>query len=170
MKGDLHTLKRVCEYASKTMVLGEIVILVVCAAVLILGLLAPSSDSAAGILKSVAGLSIPSDTASYADLVRVIFILVLGWYTVHVIRVLMQSIEREHSPFTDGNVHPVVSASKIYIIAAVVLGALTAVSSGNVGETAFVFFGCIMIGVVLYCLGLIIRYGAVLQDESDHTL
>lgn len=170
MKGDLHTLQKVCGYASKVMLLGEAVIAAVILAVAVLGLTSPFVGWSADALSFIAGLRVPSDLATYADLARVLFILVLGLFTVFTVRLLMISVSREHSPFTLDNVRPMVAASKVYLLGAVVIGALTFLATESFGETVFVFFGCVLISVVLYCFGLMIRYGAVLQDESDHTL
>ena len=50
------------------------------------------------------------------------------------------------------------------------MGVLGLLGPHGVLFAAFVFFGCILVSVILYSLALIVRYGSVLQNESDHTL
>ena len=45
MRGDLHTLKKVCKYASAVMLIGEIVFAALVIAMLVLGVVAQFSDS-----------------------------------------------------------------------------------------------------------------------------
>jgi putative transcriptional regulator len=170
MKGDLHTLKRICEYASKVMLVGEATIVAVLAILVGLGVASFASDLAADILSKVFGLDVPDDIPSAAGLAMVAFILVLALFTVWSIYSIMISIRDEHSPFTEGNTGILIRLSKVYLVSSVVLGALSMVYVGRLGPAAFMFFGCILVCVVLYCYALTVRYGAVLQDESDHTL
>lgn len=170
MKGDLHTLKRICEYASKVMFAGMIVIIVFLAATLALGIGSAFSDGMGDILNTVTGLESPDDLQSWAALLKIVAILALGAVTVYTVYLLMVSIRDEHSPFNDRNTGSIILLSKIYLVMSAVLLALSAAASDSIAMVAFVFFGCILLSVLLYCFALIVRYGAVLQDESDHTL
>ena len=170
MKGDLHTLKRICEYASKVMLGGEVVLGVVLAATVVLAACSLFSDGAADVLHDLIGLGKPCDLASVSALLEVVVILLMALFTVWTVYSLMISIMREHSPFNEPNTNAVILISKVYLACSVVLAVLSVLADGGLTETLFLFFGCVLIGVVLYCFALVIRYGAVLQDESDHTL
>lgn len=170
MRGDLHTLKKVCLYGSKAMLLGEAVLGIVIAALVVLGIGSLVSDGISSTLGDLID-SDPDDSDGFsARWLEVVSVFLLGLATVHVIRVVMVSIHQEHSPFTEANTSVVVSLSKVYPFAAVVLAVLEWIASGNIAFVVFLFFGCILIAVVLYVLALMIRYGSVLQDEWDHTL
>ena len=56
MKGDLHTLKKVCQYGSKVMLGGTAVILAVLAAYLVLGAASFFSDGMASFLQDCIGI------------------------------------------------------------------------------------------------------------------
>ena len=170
MKGDLHTLKRVCEYGSKAMLIGEAVIGVVLLAAVILAFGSFASDLLADALDAVFGIGVPDDASSAARVAETVLILVLALITVWTVYRLMVSIRDEHSPFTEPNTLLIIRLSKIYLVFAAALGILAAVASGSIAETLFMFFGCILVSVILYCYALTVRYGSVLQDESDHTL
>ncbi|MBE6526579.1 MAG: hypothetical protein E7Z63_02260 [Thermoplasmata archaeon] len=170
MKGDLHTLKRICEYASKVMFAGIFAVAALLIATLVLGIGSVFSDGMGDILRTVTGLDSPEDLATWAALFKIVAILALGIVTVYAVYLLMVSVRDEHSPFNDRNTGVIILLSKIYLVMSVVLLALSAAASDSIAMVAFVFFGCILISVVLYCFALIVRYGAVLQDESDHTL
>ena len=170
MKGDLHTLKRICEYASKVMFAGIIVIVVFLVATLVLGIGSVFSDGMGDILNAVTGLESPDDLHSWAALFKIVAILALGAVTVYTVYLLMVSIRDEHSPFNDRNTGSTILLSKIYLVMSVVLLVLSAAAADSIAMVAFMFFGCILLSVLLYCFALIVRYGAVLQDESDHTL
>ena len=170
MKGDLHTLKRICEYASKVMFVGMYVIAAMLVLTLVLGIGSVFSDGMGDILGIMTGLDAPSDLATWCALARVIVILLLGFVTVWTIHSLMVSVRDEHSPFNGPNTGALILLSKIYLVSSFILLALSIGASEKIAMIAFVFFGCILISVVLYCFALIVRYGAVLQDESDHTL
>ena len=170
MKGDLHTLKRVCEYGSKAMLIGEAVIGIVLLAAIILAFGSFFSDVLADVLGTVFGAGVPDDAASAARVAETVLILILALITVWTVYRLMVSIRDEHSPFTEPNTLLIIRLSKIYLAFAAALGVLTAIASGSVVETLFMLFGCILVSVILYCYALTVRYGSVLQDESDHTL
>ena len=170
MKGDLHTLKRICEYAAKVMFVGEFVLIALLIATLVLGIGSSFSDGMGDILNTVTGLAAPHDLSTWAALLKVVVIIGLGAFTVWVVYGLMVSIRDEHSPFNGRNTDSIILLSKIYLVIAVVLLALSIAASDSIAMMAFLFFGCVLISVLLYCFALTVRYGAVLQDESDHTL
>ena len=170
MKGDLHTLKRICEYASKVMYFGTIIVGIFLIELLVLGIGSAFSDGMGDLLHTQTGLAAPCDLVTWAALVKVIAILALGVATVYTVYIIMVSVRDEHSPFNDRNTGFLIILSKIYLVMSVVLLALSAAASDSIAMVAFMFFGCILISVILYCFALIVRYGAVLQDESDHTL
>ena len=170
MKGDLHTLKRICEYASKVMLVGSVVIGVALAAFVVLAVCSGFSDSAADILRTLSGLDKPTNVRSVASVAVVIVILCMAMATVLTVYSVMSSIVREHSPFNERNTGSVIELSKMYLVCSVCLAILSLLSAAGIVQILFLLFGCILVGVVLYCFGLTVRYGAVLQDESDHTL
>lgn len=172
MKGDLHTLKKACLYGSKVMACGAFVI-----AAIIIVLIAPGigsfvSDTFSGLLEQILQMSFEDNSAtvivaSYAEMIVIFF---LAFVTVLTIYWTMSSIHEEHSPFSSENTDRAMVLSKVYIIAAFVLAMFEAVGGRGIGPILFMFFGCILISVVLFMFSLIIRYGSVLQDESDRTL
>ena len=164
MKGDLHTLKRVCEYASKVMLAGIFVLAAVFIATLVMSFVAPD------LLTAATGLPAPADIPTWSGLWRLLVILILAMFTVWTVFMIMVSIVHEHSPFNERNTASLILLSKIYLVGAAALLILSVLAEDTVANTAFLFFGCILVAVVLYCFGLVVRYGAVLQDESDHTL
>lgn len=172
MRGDLHTLKKACLYGSKVMVCGAMVIAAVIVIIVALGVGSFVSDTFSDVLGGIMQLSFEEDPAtviavSYAEM---ILILLLAFVTVLTIYWTMSSIHEEHSPFSSENTDRAMVLSKIYIIAAIVLSVLELFGERGLGSALFMFFGCILIAVVLFMFSLIIRYGSVLQDESDHTL
>ncbi len=172
MKGDLHTLKRVCQCGSGVMLAGTAVIALVIIALLIIGIGSLFSDAFSDLLGSCIGKSVGSDpgeevAGAYFELLAV-FILAL--VTVRTTHLVMISIRDEHSPFTEENTSRVTALSRMYVAGAVVLAVLELIGGRGPAGSAFMFFGCILLSVVLFMFALMIRYGAVLQDESDHTL
>jgi hypothetical protein len=170
MRGDLHTLKRVCEYAAKVMTVGEAVIGIILLAAIVLAFGSFLSDALADALGAVFGVEVPDDAANAARIAEIAAVLVLALFTVIQVRRLMVSIRDEHSPFNEENTQLIILTSKVYLASAVLLAVLAAIASGSILETAFMLFGCTLVSVILYCYALTVRYGAVLQDESDHTL
>lgn len=172
MKGDLHTLKKVCLYGYKTMSIGMVVIGAIIAMMVILGCEALAMDSDHELLQSILSVDFDNDSAivCVSSFAEVTLIFVLAFITVFCIRALMVSIHSEHSPFTDDNVHIVKFMAFLYLGASVVFALLELIGKGGPASAAFMLFGCILISVVLYILALVVRYGAVLQNESDHTL
>lgn len=170
MKGDLHTLKEVCRYGSNAMVAGEVVIGVVLAVLLVLAAGSMLSDDALSALEDLVDVDSGDSPRFAARYLEVLAIFALGFVTVRTVHTVMVSIRDEHSPFTGSNISVVTVLSKAYVAAAVVFAALEAAASGNPAYVLFLFFGCILVSVVLYIFALIVRYGSVLQNEWDHTL
>lgn len=170
MRGDLHTLKRICEYASKVMLLGIVAISATAVIASVVGIGSLGNQGMESIAKDVFGLSRPDSLGPACLFLQRIYIMVLGAFTVFVAYRLMVSARTEPSPFTKANTDLFVKTSYIYLISAAVLGILTQLAGNSLLEVLFVLFGCILVGVLLYCLALVIRYGSVLQEESDTTL
>lgn len=170
MRGDLHTLKRICEYASKVMLAGCIIISLVLIAAMVLVAGSFVSDPMADVLYRVFNIESLDTVESASRMAEMILILILAVITTQSIYRVMVSIRDEHSPFNEGNTSILIRLSKAYLIFPVPFGVLSYLASGILAEALFMFFGCLFVGVVLYCYALIVRYGAVLQDESDHTL
>ncbi len=171
MKGDLSTLKKACLYGSKVMTVGTAVLGAIIAVILILGACSLFSDAAADTLWSIIGLASDEPPAKRACLyLEILTIFVLAIFTVSELRGIMASIHSEHSPFTEMNTSRAIAMSKAYVAGAVILGALELIGGLGPASAAFMFFGCILLSVVLFMSAMIIRYGSVLQNESDHTL
>ncbi len=171
MKGDLNTLRKVCLYASKVMLAGEVVLAALILFTVAVGIGSVFSDTLGGLLDTVVGsLRGGSDGGDLPLVVETVLILVLGLVTVHIVHGFMDSITREHSPFTQGNVSRLKAASWLYLGASVLLLVVEYVASGSISGAVFLCLGCMMVCVVMYCLALVFRYGGVLQKESDETL
>lgn len=171
MKGDLHTLKKVCMYASKVMLAGTAVLGAIIAVLIVLGVGSFFSDTLSEILQNVLDCRFGTDPAEdvAASYCEVLLIFVLALITVFTTYGVTVSIRSEHSPFVDSNVSLVKNLSATYLAFAFVFLVLE-LTKGKLANMTFMFFGCVLISVVLYMFALIIRYGGLLQDESDHTL
>ena len=169
MKGDLHTLKKVCLYASKAMLIGEAVLGLIIILTLSMGVGALVSDTLAGHLSDWVEFLGAGSSDGFA-VAEVLLILALGLITVNFVRKLMNSIHDEYSPFTAENVESLKHVSVIYLVSSVLLAALELLTNGNISGAVFMFLGSMLISVVMYCLALVFRYGGVLQKESDETL
>ena len=82
----------------------------------------------------------------------------------------MDSISKENSPFTELNADRMVLISMIYFVSSFLLLTLGFVVERRATESVFIFLGTLLVSVVMYCLALMCRYGAILQKESDETL
>lgn len=172
MKGDLHTLKKVCMYASKVMLAGTFILLAICIALVILGTASLFSGAAEDLLSTVLGFTVASasSTKVAASLIEFVCIFAVATETVRRIYIVTVSIQNEHSPFTERNTDVVRILSFVYLAAAPVLAVLELLADRLLASSLFMFFGCVLIAVVLFIFALIVRYGTVLQNESDHTL
>ena len=171
MKGDLSTLKKICRYASSVMLAGSIVLAALIAATAALWIGSAAGYGAfSGILSAWIGADPASGTSGTAALLEMLMILSLGAATVYVLYRFMRSVYTEHSPFTQKNVDSMRWLSKTYLISSALIAVSDWFARGNVTSAMFLFFGSVMVGVVVYCLALAFRYGGVLQKESDETL
>ncbi len=172
MKGDLSTLKKVCLYGSKVMLAGTAVLAAIIAALLVLGAGSLFSESTREFLGGFIGSDFTDGTDTEAAAAYLIMLLVfaLAVVTVYATYRVMASIWAEHSPFTETNTSRIKTVSKCYLVCAVAFLMLEAAGGNGAAAMLFMFFGCVLIAVVLYMFALIVRYGALLQDESDHTL
>ncbi len=170
MRGDLHTLKRICEYASKVMLVAEYVLAALAVATLVLIIASFFSEAVEDFITGIIGSDDGETYRRVAASLKFLIIWVMGFLTVKGIHDVMCDIRDEHSPFTAANTDRIILISKIYLVGAFVLLAIDAVAGTQVGFAVFVFLGCLLISVVMYCLALVCRYGGVLQKESDETL
>ena len=172
MKGDLSTLKKVCMYGSKVMLAGTVVLLAVAVALVVLGASTVFWDGGKDILSGILGFDTGSASSvrTFSSLAELVCVFLLATETVRRIYLVMVSIHTEHSPFNETNTGRVLRLSQIYLVAAIAMGILGLLGPHGALFAAFVFFGCILVSVILYSLALIVRYGSVLQNESDHTL
>ena len=171
MKGDLHTLKKVCKYASTVMFIGEIVFAVLIIATIALAIASQFSDGAKDIfvdLISAKDYSDPLKTTSSFIVMTLIF--ALGFLTVWMVHDIMVSIMTEYSPFVIENANRIKTLSLAFLFSSVFLLIFGILAGKGVTELLFLFFGSLMVSVVLYCLTIVCRYGALLQKESDETL
>ena len=169
MRGDLHTLKKVCKYASVVMLLGEIAFAVLTAAVLIMGAMALND---AGIREKFCNLIKcgSSDLSLTAGMLEIALIFVAMFITVKMIHDIMMSIQKEHSPFVIENADRLKIVSMTFLVSSVPLTLLDFLNRADDIIAICIFLVCILICVVLYCMTIVFRYGCMLQTESDHTL
>lgn len=166
MKGDLHTLKKVCLYGSKVMLAGTVVLFTIALALLVMGIGSLFSDTCLDLCNDIAG-----DADRYGAAIAELFVIfVLATITVMCTYKIMVSIHSEHSPFNEDNTDIIKGVSHVYLVGAAILAILEYLAHGVLAPVLFMFFGCVLISVLLYIFALIVRYGAVLQNESDHTL
>lgn len=111
----------------------------------------------------------PTVTVVFAFLANLL-IWVIAAITVAMIGAIMRSIKREHSPFTLKNASRMKMLSVAYLISSFLMLAFEFLADKKASEAVFVFMGLLLVAVVLYCLTLMCRYGALLQKESDETL
>lgn len=172
MKGDLHTLQKVCLYGSKVMLAGIWILGGITAVLIAMGIEVLATDGSHQMFQDVLSVDLANDSVlkCASAFAEIVIIFILAMVTVVCIRTLMVSIYSEHSPFTDDNVRVLLFISRLYLVIAFVFAALEMTGERGIASAAFMLFGCILISTVLYILALVVRYGAVLQNESDHTL
>ena len=171
MKGDLSTLKKVCKYASAVMLIGEFVFAALVIATIAMGIAAQFSDSWRDIFidwVSAKDYNDPLKTTSSFIVTTLIY--VLGFITVWMVHDLMVSIKTEYSPFVPENAKRIKTISMAFLFASVFLLVFGILAGKGITEIAFLFFGSLMVAVVMYCLTIVCRYGTLLQKESDETL
>ncbi len=169
MRGDLHTLKRVCSYASIVMMIGEIAFLVLAVASVAMSVLSFTSDDIRKMFTSLIKAG-DSDLSLMAGTIEITILFLAMFITVKVIHDIMVSITKEHSPFMEENSNGFKLVSMTFLIISVPLAVLEFLNRDDIVLSIIILLGCILICVVMYCLTIIFRYGYLLQDESDHTL
>ena len=169
MRGDLHTLKRVCSYASIVMMIGEIAFLVLAVASVAMSVLSFTSDDVRKMFTSLIKAG-DSDLSLIAETIEITILFLAMFITVKVIHDIMVSITKEHSPFMEENSNGFKLVSMTFLIISVPLAVLEFLNRDDIVLSIIILLGCILICVVMYCLTIIFRYGYLLQDESDHTL
>ncbi len=169
MRGDLHTLKRVCSYASVVMLIGEMAFLVLTVAVTAMGIASFVSGDIRETFVSLIKCG-ESDMSVIAGTLELAVIFVAMFITVKAIHDIMDSIMKEHSPFVDDNAVRFKIVSITFLVCSAALAILEYLNREDAVMAVCMFLVCILISVVMYCLTIIFRYGSILQDESDHTL
>ena len=171
MRGDLHTLKRVCEYASKVMLVAEYALAALAVVTIIVGVAALFVDEAESLLLDVIAAS-ESDSMlrKVSSVLKLLMIWVLGFITIKAVHDIMCTIRDEHSPFTEENTRRMITVSLSYLVFAFIFLILDILIATSPAEAIFLFLGLTLVSVVMYCLALVCRYGAVLQKVSDETL
>ena len=169
MRGDLHTLKRVCSYASIVMRIGEIAFLVLAVASVAMGVLSFTSDDMREMFTSLIKAG-DSDLSLIAGTIEITILFLAMFITVKVIHDIMVSITKVHSPFMEENSNGFKLVSMTFLIISVPLAVLEFLNRDDIVLSIIILLGCILICVVMYCLTIIFRYGSLLQEESDHTL
>ncbi len=170
MKGDLHTLQRVCDYASKVMLIGEIVlglIIVIMAALAIGSLVSPSIGA---MMEPFSEFFTGSPAFDEMIVMEYLFIMFLGMVTVREVRLIMDSIRTEYTPFIPKNADILKRLSFLFLGSSIILLILSILAGDPVSTTMFYCLGALLVCVVMYCLALIFRYGGILQTQSDETL
>lgn len=170
MKGDLNTLKKVCRYASTVMFIGEIVFIGLILAMLVLGVVSQFSDSGKDILLEMIDSDGSDGLRTFSSFVVMLLILILGFITVWKVHDIMVSIKTEYTPFILENAKRIKFVSLAFLFASVFLLVFGILAEKSVTNILFLFFGSLMASVVMYCLTIVTRYGALLQKESDETL
>jgi len=166
MKGDLSTVRKVSRYASAVMAGGGAVLGACMIAVACIGIWSMFSEDGAEMLSGI----LHTEGNAVAACVELLVILGLGLFTVTTVRGLMVNIMREHSPFNHENTRRLKLLSIVYLICSFVLAATDVANTGFSVYTLFLFFGSLLVCVVMYCLSCVFNYGSVLQRESDETL
>ena len=171
MRGDLHTLKRVCEYASVVMFIGEIVFAILLIALAVLGIGSFFSADMSNILNDVTYVEkSDSDLVKVCSFLTAVVILVMAFITVKLVRDTMESLKKEYTPFIAENTGRMKTISLTFLVSSIVLLILLILSQRAVVFILFAFFGCLLVSVVMYCVTIVCRYGMLLQKESDETL
>ena len=165
----LSRLKKICRYASKVMDIAAIVLAAIAAILIAMGIwsLFDASVSAKLFGDWLHLTGDPDAVKKASAIIQIVLILVLGSFTVAELGMIMKSIYREHSPFTEENASRMKMMSISYLVSSFLLMALGIMRGMNVSEIVFLFLGTLLVAVVSYCLTLMCRYGQLLQEESD---
>lgn len=169
MRGDLHTLRRVCSYASVVMLAGEIAFILLSAAMVVLGAWSLVSDDIRETFTDLIRCG-DSDMSLIAGTVEMFIAFIAMFITVKAIRDIMQSILKDNGPFAEDNAGRFKLVCMTFLAASVPLTILEFLNREDIVLALCVLLVCLLIAVVMYCLTIVFRYGFLLQDESDHTL
>lgn len=171
MKGDLSTLKKVCKYASPVMFIGEVIFGALTLITIMLGIYSLFSDQGKDILLDWIGMAGTEGSLKiFSSFVVTALIFALGFITVWLVHDLMESIKTEYSPFVPENAKRIKNISMAFLFSSVFLLVFGFLAGKGITELLFMFFGSLMVAVVMYCLTIVCRYGVLLQKESDETL
>lgn len=169
MRGDLHTLRRVCSYASVVMFAGEIAFIILTIASLALGIWSFLSDDVREMFTDLIRCG-SSDLSLISGSVEMALLFITMFITVKAIHDIMVPIQNDNSPFMEENSSHFKLICMTFLISSVPLCILEYLNREDLVLALCVLLICILISVVMYCLTIIFRYGYLLQDESDHTL
>ena len=171
MKHGLWRLKKICRYASNVMTIAGMILAISVIVTIGLGIISLITGNVSDILLSWIGHNGDEGTKIIvAATMENILILSIGSITVITIGNVMDSISKENSPFTELNADRMVLISMIYFVSSFLLLTLGFIVERRATESVFIFLGTLLVSVVMYCLALMCRYGAILQKESDETL
>lgn len=171
MKHGLSRLKKICRYTSNVMTIAGMILAISVIVTIGLGIISLITGNVSDILLSWIGHNGDEGTKIIvAATMENILILSIGSITVITIGNVMDSISKENSPFTELNADRMVLISMIYFVSSFLLLTLGFIVERRATESVFIFLGTLLVSVVMYCLALICRYGAILQKESDETL
>ena len=171
MKGDLSTLKKVCRYASVVMLIGEIIFAMLFIATLIMGISTFITDVWKDALFEWIGVNGSDGTVKIVSaFIVTLMIIALAFITVGMVREIMVSIKTEYTPFIPENAKRIKTISMAFLFSSVFLLLFGFLAGKGITELLFMFFGSLMVAVVMYCLTIVCRYGVLLQKESDETL
>ena len=171
MKHGLSRLKKICRYASNVMTIAGMILAILAIVTIGLGIISLITSNVSDILLSWIGHNGDEGTKIIvAATMENILILSIGSITVITIGNVMDSISKENSPFTELNADRMVLISMIYFVSSFLLLTLGFIVERRATESVFIFLGTLLVSVVMYCLALMCRYGAILQKESDETL
>ncbi|WP_400152534.1 hypothetical protein [Candidatus Methanarcanum hacksteinii] len=171
MKHGLSRLKKICRYTSNVMTIAGMILAISVIVTIGLGIISLITGNVSDILLSWIGHNGDEGTKIIvAATMENILILSIGSITVITIGNVMDSISKENSPFTELNADRMVLISMIYFVSSFLLLTLGFIVERRATESVFIFLGTLLVSVVMYCLALMCRYGAILQKESDETL
>ena len=171
MKHGLSRLKKICRYGSNVMAIAGMILAISVIVTIGLGIISLITGNVSDILLSWIGHNGDEGTKIIvAATMENILILSIGSITVITIGNVMDSISKENSPFTELNADRMVLISMIYFVSSFLLLTLGFIVERRATESVFIFLGTLLVSVVMYCLALMCRYGAILQKESDETL
>jgi len=169
MRGDLHTLERVCSYASVVMLAGSIVFMMLAVSCTVLGLLSFSSPDIREMFSSLIKCRL-TDISVAAGTVEMVVAFITAAVSLKLIHGVMVTTMDRSSPFVMENADRFKKLSLLFLGSSVILAIFEYLNRSDAVLTSCLFLFCILICVVMYCLTIVFRYGSALQTESDYTL